>query len=966
MLKQVCTLILSLFISLEHGTAQELVQRDYRTQQGLSSNEVYDVISDSKGYLWFATNRGVCKFDGNNFKHFNLENGLKDQVILGLTEDSQSHIWCRSISGKISYIENDVAQTIEARTKSYYPNSLFVDYSGNLRIGSQTSGVFYRVESPYRSENMLIEVDTLFDLHISKSKNGLMYSRSTKNNGRSIFINEDTGEKTEFQIRPSASDSKVIMDENIIMVCSDNYLYIIDEQNQFAEYTLPFTVKNAFRDASKNLWLCLGPDQGAALYENTDMTKSPKLFMKNATITSIAQDFEGGYWFGTLNDGVKYVSTLQTLAFDISAIAKGSNHTILRAGDELLFANSLGGILHILASSASSIGSKNFLEHPNSLPSEVKLVVKNKKMIEYNNGISREVMPSPDYHYLRETKDLITPSDKPFYWGTSTLTCFKVDKKNNSILETYIAPSRINGTCVMDNSSFFLSCTDGLWTFSDGQFTEISASIPKLKHRLNDVQIDEHNSLWIASGSAGVFILDKDSLVQLRREDGLTSNSCNNILIEGDSIYVATDNGISLIANYGTPQFKISPLTTKQGLPGKLIKSTYKIHNRFYFHSDEGLFTYDPEEPSNDLSAPKIYLTSLKANGKEISPNGELNFPHDQNNISISVTGLSFKNPEENYYKYKLEGIDEEWNISSTGQIQYPSLSPGAYTFRVYAVNASDVESLDAATISFTIIQPYWQTWWFIFFCALLFLALTFWIATHRIRQIKRRAKEQELINAKIAKTEMRALQAQMNPHFIFNCINSIQHHILEQDKLVANKLLSKFAKLVRNVLENSNSEWISIHKEIETLELYIEMESVRFDSKFTYSIEVAKDINTHLENIPPLIIQPFVENAIIHGLLPLENKQGILAIRLFKKEGKLICSIDDNGIGREQARQIKATKETNYQSMGISLTQERLNIYQSGKHHRNMELNISDKLEGIKSAGTVVQIQLPIKAINT
>ncbi len=281
------------------------------------------------------------------------------------------------------------------------------------------------------------------------------------------------------------------------------------------------------------------------------------------------------------------------------------------------------------------------------------------------------------------------------------------------------------------------------------------------------------------------------------------------------------------------------------------------------------------------------------------------------------------------------------------------------------AVNASDLESAEPAKISFVISQPFWQTWWFIVGCIVLFIILTVWISLSRIHRIKVRAKEQELINAKISRTEMRALQAQMNPHFIFNCINSIQHHILEQDKLVANKLLSKFSRLVRNVLENSNSEWISIQREIETLELYIEMESVRFSSQFKYTIEVDPNINTLLENIPPLIIQPFVENAIIHGLLPLDNRQGTLNIRLFQKEDTLICTVEDNGIGREKARQIKATKEQNYQSMGISITEERLNTFDlSGNHHRNMKLHIQDKFNNGEPSGTLVEIQLPIKLI--
>ncbi len=955
-------LLLFLFAFCLSGNAQELVQREYRTRQGLSSNEVYEAISDSKGFMWFATNRGVCKFDGYRFTHFTIENGLSDNVILGLFEDHIGRIWCRSISGSISYVKNDSAFTISAKTKSYYPNSLLVNQNGSLLVGSQVDGIFNQIDFPYEEINNHTIFDTTFDLHIVKSKKGIMFSRSTRNDGRSILLDENTGEEIRFQIIPSASNARVITDGAIVVICSENYIYILDEQKQFHSYTLPFYIRNAYRDHAKNLWLCLGPNEGVAFYENSDLTKTPKIFLKEKTITSVTQDFENGYWMTTLNDGVKYVSTLDALEYDLTAVNKGSNQTTLRAMDFLVVANSLGNFIQIPSSESSSIATHNFLSNPEALPAGLKLVLKNKKMIEHDGAAVREVMPSPDYHYLREESELLLHTNPSYYWGTSTLTCFKADKQTNSILETYSSPSRINGSCVADDSTLILSCTNGLWSFRNGTFHEISATFPSLQHRLNDVQMDMHNNIWIASAKDGLFILEKESLIHLNRENGLTSNSCNNILMSDDSVYLATDNGISIITNYGTPQFKVTPLTSKQGLPGKIIKSIYDIRHDFYYVSDEGLFQYNHKFSEIHKTTPNIYISSFKVNGTVILTEKNLNLAHDENNISISFTGLSYLNPEGNLYKYKLDGIDQEWNQISSGQIQYPALPPGNYTFSVLAVNASDLESSEPAKISFVISQPFWQTWWFILGCVLLFIILTIWISLSRINRIKTRAKEQELINAKISRTEMRALQAQMNPHFIFNCINSIQHHILEQDKLVANKLLSKFSKLVRNVLENSNSEWISIQREIETLELYIEMESVRFSSQFNYTIVVDPNINTLLENIPPLIIQPFVENAIIHGLLPLDNQQGTLDIRLFKKEDTLICTIEDNGIGRERARQIKATKEQNYQSMGISITQERLNTFDlSGKHHRTMKLNIQDKSKNGEPSGTLVEIQLPI-----
>jgi len=233
-----------------------------------------------------------------------------------------------------------------------------------------------------------------------------------------------------------------------------------------------------------------------------------------------------------------------------------------------------------------------------------------------------------------------------------------------------------------------------------------------------------------------------------------------------------------------------------------------------------------------------------------------------------------------------------------------------------------------------------------------------------RIRNIKRKSVEREKIQLRIAAVEMKAFRAQMNPHFIFNCINSIQHFILNNDQMEAHKQLTRFSKLVRNVLENSDMEWINVEREMETLKLYIELESMRFNSSFSFDLEVDQSVNKHSDQIPPLAIQPFVENAILHGLIPLKNTAGILRISM-KKDGDIIrCVIDDNGIGRQRAREVKSRKQHSRKSMGIDLTIERLNRYVDiSKAHIDHCVTIEDKWnEENQSVGTRVTLLLPVQ----
>jgi len=226
-------------------------------------------------------------------------------------------------------------------------------------------------------------------------------------------------------------------------------------------------------------------------------------------------------------------------------------------------------------------------------------------------------------------------------------------------------------------------------------------------------------------------------------------------------------------------------------------------------------------------------------------------------------------------------------------------------------------------------------------------------IALLIFRSLQNTRREKKLVEQQKSIMELKALRAQMNPHFIFNAITSIQNFILTNDTEATQKHLSKFSKLIRKVLENSKYESISLSEELQMLSLYIELEQLRFSSKFTFTVDVDKVLDAESVMIAPLILQPFVENAIWHGLMHLKNRQGILSIRVSREGNALKCIIDDNGIGRKAAMEIRANKS--HQSMGLSITEERL-------HAANMSVNYIDKTEPDGTpAGTTVELTIPI-----
>ena len=309
-----------------------------------------------------------------------------------------------------------------------------------------------------------------------------------------------------------------------------------------------------------------------------------------------------------------------------------------------------------------------------------------------------------------------------------------------------------------------------------------------------------------------------------------------------------------------------------------------------------------------------------------------------------------------------MEGLDSTWTYSKNTFVQFTTLPPGNYKFVVYALNAEGQISSIPAEVKFCISAPFWKTWWFIVFLCLLVSILIFIVYKRRIYLIQKQEEEKTAVNKRISESELKALRAQMNPHFMFNAINSIQNFVLKNDSKSAQKYLTKFARLIRSVLENSKHELVWLNKEVEALELYVELEALRASFCFDYEIIVEDSLNAENLFIPPMIIQPYIENAILHGIIPLSDRRGKLCIKFSKNGSVLKCVIDDNGIGRRKAKEIKERKRISHQSMGMAVTQERIDILNEQNNNLLTKVVIMDNVLNDIATGTTVEITINIK----
>ena len=337
-------------------------------------------------------------------------------------------------------------------------------------------------------------------------------------------------------------------------------------------------------------------------------------------------------------------------------------------------------------------------------------------------------------------------------------------------------------------------------------------------------------------------------------------------------------------------------------------------------------------------------------------------FSYRENLFRIEFSTLNFSNSSQNKFKYKLEGVDNDWIYTeNSNSVNYSGLSPGKYRFILMAANNDGIWNERALTITIKISTPFWKSWWFVLILLLIGLAIFVLWNQMFIKNIRREQQLKSDFNKQIAEMELKALRAQMNPHFIFNSLNSIQKYILNNDQFSASQYLTKFSRLIRLILDHSLQNNVLLSSEIDMLRLYIEMESLRFDNKFEWEISIDNNMNTDLISIPSMLIQPYVENAIWHGL-NLKKGKGKLMVNFGISDEWLSVIVDDNGIGRTRSEEIKKKQVLTRQSYGMKITEDRMQILKK-LSDLDIFFQIEDKTDKDGNPlGTRVFIRIPIE----
>jgi anti-sigma regulatory factor (Ser/Thr protein kinase) len=488
-------------------------------------------------------------------------------------------------------------------------------------------------------------------------------------------------------------------------------------------------------------------------------------------------------------------------------------------------------------------------------------------------------------------------------------------------------------------SCVYASNRKNIWQYNlEKKTSKLFAWDSTMRMRKGMVNIDASGQLWVQpqrNTLREIRIYDPETF-GFKRKIGLTDprieNSNRLQILQGPKPYmfIMHDEGMTLY-NYDDNSFRL--FDKDNGLLYDFVRF-FNFTNHTYFSAHNNTVQYASFDKLVSLSNQRVsFINRLAVHTQRTTllpdlSNNRVELDHKQNTIGISFSAIEHLFPEKVQYAFRLSELDHDWRYADykSREIVYSNLSPGKYVFQLKAQMLGGNWQQDPLELYITITPPFWQTWWFRILAGLFLISLAFFFIRWRIALVRKKEQLKSLHEKELLEIEAKALRAQMNPHFVFNSLNSIKSLINKNENDKAANYLTTFSKLIRTLFHNSDKREVSLFEEIETCKLYTQLERMRFGDKIDFIFNVDGSIDLKDIKVPALILQPLIENAIWHGLVPKETG-GKIVFSVKENNGAVECTIDDDGIGRELSNQYKAEYRATHQSKGIGMTQSRLEL---------------------------------------
>lgn len=920
----------------------------------LAGINIYSSIQDADNSIVLATNNGLFRYDTLNFLPINSDL-IGDQSLFGLIKNSKGVIYCYNLSGQIFFIKNNQLQLFITVPKDYLSSiiQLCFDQEDNLFISCKK---LMKV-TPKKEVSVLFTFKSEEASSLAIDKEGRVFFFDSKkvyyvkSNTVNFFV-EISNEKLNL-LNPYTTNSGTI----IFQVNTQLKGYVVKKGKPLpVQYNVPTNSANFYHFfASKSnpiIWLASSKNGIYAFDLNGKPLYNNKLLFEDYFVSSYLEDNEGNTWLSTFGKGIIYIPNLNVIEYTNNELLKKQDLLrITKKDNELFFGGSKGSVYKLNGNVISEVISNQkkieFLRYSPNLDAF------------FVNGLvydSRLKKLLKDQNYNKY--DYYQANAKSAIWYTTRDGLFLTNSRS---LDFSNYGYRLRSYAVLEDITsnvIWIASSTGLELCKNKKYTKIlyhnrpvfSTSILKVK-----------DQVWVAS-TEGILVFKNQKLTQvINKKTGLLSNRVSKLKLDKDFVYISSSEGLQ---QYHLNSKRFKNFTKAEGLLSNAVFDFEVLNDEIFIITSKGLQKMTFTTIASTSNLPKIKIEKITVNGLDSDANKKI-FKPTENTFEFTLLAITQKFKNKLKYQYQLVGYDTKWYTTSfsNNKIRYSNLPDGNYNLKVKAAYNTTVS--DTITeYSFQIKSVFWKTKEFVLFSIVALFGLVFLIYKLRIRFVvdkKNKEIEKEKYIQELNKSKLTALKSQMNPHFIFNALNSIQEFILLNKKELASNYLADFADLMRSYLQHSQEDVVSLQDEIETLDLYLKLETIRFDDDFEFTIHCDSQLDKEQTFIPSFLLQPFVENAIKHGLLHRSGPKKLLVAFEKISTHTLKCVIEDNGIGRAASSHINTKRK--HQSFATKASQNRLDLLNQSTVEK-INLQIID-LYDADNQGTGTKVILSIPIIN-
>lgn len=988
-------LILASLLYLPTLVAQRPLVHQYTVDEGIPSMTIYRILQAQDGRLWLGTGNGLSRFDGFRFHNIGPKVGLPGSEVISMALDRRKRLWFATFNGGLGFWRGDSIH--DHRDQPWIPQlervpmGLGVMENGKVCIGTRDSIWIFNEQAAanYLCGHGLRRTRILAD-HGGDLPDVLHW------NGRTFpadaWPDGDLHDSTSYGLPPNWW---AFGDQYSAGFVHHSLLNSLDRDSAFVDFAQSAIhracgdchISAMAYDHARNIW---AGTRGKGVYwvRRTDSLLVPVL--EKVTVNTLICDLAGNIWLGTDGDGL-----LQIRQSELAALNLSQKDGLLRDQVDKLGWDENGNLLlgYFTGDWSRLAPHSHSLDHFPKLPGYANAKMKDLRShgeggllisseqsaywvpdgrkktrrvktanlqldySEYHTPFGSESRTAYRYFHSAAIKDIAVASSERWFLASSEglYACQMGD--------TGISCKRLMGirleTVAWEAAKgrLWASSLDSLYLWQNGNGRTVLA-LDQLRSRVPHLLPDQRGGLWLGTGNNGLFFISPESFLHLDASDGLPSDVCTALIqTPSGEIWLGTDKGAARISVEASPP-AVQVFDKQSGLADNYILDILQVGDTIWASTRHGISFILPSSTRHYSQVPRIGIHGIQISGRDTLPARDFRLPDWQNSIAIQFFDSTLT---ADLFQFRCLGVDTLWRSLSTPELSLPFLAPGRrYQVEFRARSGSGPWS-SVISIDFDIRQAFFRSSAFYLLLAALLLAAAIGLLGIRQRNRSKIARQREKYLQDINKLRLSALKARMNPHFIFNSLNSIQHLVVEDDERATLHFISLFSKLMRCILDNSGEESITLKEELEVCRMYLDIEALRLNRNFEYKIEVDPSLSPGELFVPTMVLQPFLENAIWHGLMPKKGKRCLQVAVSAQSEGFEV-HIEDNGIGRKAAAENRARKGRFSSVRSSSILAQRLSLLNQSMEGAPFLQRIEDLYDDSgQASGTSVRLQFPL-----